>query len=224
MVPDLDGKRLELLKEAVPKVARVAFLWQPGGRENRPLTEIGGCRPRRWTQKSYRWRCEALTNSRAHSRERKRNAPRRSLRHTGGRINTQLRQVLDLAAKNRLPAMYHYSEFVEAGGLISYGPDNTDVWRRAGGLFDKILKGAKPGDIPVEQPNKFEFLVNLNAAKQIGLTIPPSVVVRAGSSHKMTFSIFDFGFSIRRRGRMNAVYSKRVFSAPIPTIQNLSLR
>jgi putative ABC transport system substrate-binding protein len=86
---------------------------------------------------------------------------------------------LDFAAKNRLPAIYHYSEFVEAGGLMSYGPDNTDLWRRAGDFVDKILKGAKPGDLPVEQPTKFEFIVNLSAANQIGLTIAPNVLVRA---------------------------------------------
>jgi putative ABC transport system substrate-binding protein len=86
---------------------------------------------------------------------------------------------LDFAAKNRLPAIYHYSEFVEAGGLISYGPDNTDVWRRAADFVDKILKGAKPGDLPIEQPKKFEFIINLNAAKQIDLTIPPNVLARA---------------------------------------------
>jgi putative ABC transport system substrate-binding protein len=86
---------------------------------------------------------------------------------------------LDFAAKNRLPAIYHYSEFVEAGGLMSYAPDNTDLWRRAGDFVDKILKGAKPADLPIEQPKKFEFIVNLKAVKQIGLTIPPNVLARA---------------------------------------------
>jgi len=98
---------------------------------------------------------------------------------TGSLINTQQRQVLDFAAKNRLPAIYHYSEFVEAGGLMSYGPDNTDVSRRAAVFVDKILKGAKPADLPVQQATKFEFLVNLKAAKQIGLIIPPNVLARA---------------------------------------------
>jgi putative ABC transport system substrate-binding protein len=98
---------------------------------------------------------------------------------TGGLINTQQRRVLDFAAKNRLPAIYHYNEFVEAGGLMSYGPDNTDLWRRAAVYVDKILKGAKPADLPVQQATKFEFIINLKAAKQIGLTIPPNMLERA---------------------------------------------
>jgi putative ABC transport system substrate-binding protein len=98
---------------------------------------------------------------------------------TGGLITTRQRQVLDFAAKNRLPAMYPTSEWVEAGGLMSYGPSRADLWRRAADFVDKILKGTKPADIPVEQPTKFEFLVNLKTAKQIGVTIPPNVLVRA---------------------------------------------
>jgi len=87
--------------------------------------------------------------------------------------------VLDFAAKNRLPAIYPTSEWVEAGGLMSYAPNQADLWRRAADYVDKILKGTKPADIPVEQPKKFEFIVNLQAAKQIGLTIPPNVLARA---------------------------------------------
>ena len=98
---------------------------------------------------------------------------------TSALINTQQRQVLDFAAKNRLPAIYHYSEFVEAGGLMNYGPDNTDLFRRAADFVDKILKGAKPGDLPIEQPKIFELIINLKAANQIGFTIPPNVLARA---------------------------------------------
>jgi putative ABC transport system substrate-binding protein len=94
-------------------------------------------------------------------------------------IFTQQRQVLDLAAKNRWPAMYPGSEFVEAGGLMSYAPSYADLYRRAADFVDKILKGTKPADIPVEQPMKFEFVVNLKAAKQIGVTISPGVLSRA---------------------------------------------
>ena len=98
---------------------------------------------------------------------------------TGALINTQQRRVLDFAAKSRLPAIYHYSEFVEAGGLMSYAPNYTDLYRRAADFVDNILKGAKPADIPVEQPTKFEFFVNLKTAKQIGVTIPSNVLARA---------------------------------------------
>ena len=88
-------------------------------------------------------------------------------------------QVVDLVVKSRLPAIYNVAEFVEAGGLMTYGPSITDLSRRAATYVDKILKGAKPADLPVEQPKKFEFIINLKAAKQIGLTIPPNVLARA---------------------------------------------
>jgi putative ABC transport system substrate-binding protein len=179
MVPDLDGKRLELLKEAFPKVARVALLWNhSGSRGNSPLTEMEA------VAKALGLKLLSLdVRSRddfegAFARAKKERA-QALITTTGGLINTQQRRVLDFAAKNRLPAIYHYSEFVEAGGLMSYGPDNTDVWRRAADFVDKILKGAKPGDLPIEQPKKFEFIINLNAAKQIDLTIPPNVLARA---------------------------------------------
>jgi putative ABC transport system substrate-binding protein len=86
---------------------------------------------------------------------------------------------LDFAAKNRLPAMYPTSEFVEAGGLMSYAPNDADLWQRAATYVDNILKGAKPADLPIEQPKKFEFVINLKAATQIGLTIAPNVLARA---------------------------------------------
>ena len=92
---------------------------------------------------------------------------------------SQRTQVVDLAAKNRLPAIYPQSEYMEDGGLMTYGPSINDLFRRAATYVDKILKGAKPADLPVEQPTKFEFVINLKAAKQIGLTIPPNVLARA---------------------------------------------
>ena len=87
--------------------------------------------------------------------------------------------IADLAAKHRLPAIFERRDYVESGGLMSYGPDRAESYRRAAVMVDKILKGAKPADIPVEQPTKFEFIINLKAAKQIGLTVPPNVLARA---------------------------------------------
>jgi putative tryptophan/tyrosine transport system substrate-binding protein len=179
MAPDLDGKRLELLKEAVPKVARVAFLWGgSGSRGNLPLTEMEAA-AKALGLKLLSLEVRSLDDFEGAFARAKKERAQALITTTGGRINTQQRRVLDFAAKNRLPAIYHYSEFVEAGGLMSYGPDNTDLWRRAADFVDKILKGAKPADLPVQQATKFEFLVNMNAGKQIGVTIPQKVLARA---------------------------------------------
>ena len=179
MVPDLDGKRLELLKEAFPKVARVAFLWNPSGaRGNLALTEMEAA-AKALGLKLLSLEVRSLDDFEGAFARAKKERAQALITTTGALINTQQRRVLDFAAKNRLPAIYHYSEFVEAGGLMSYGPDNTDIWRRAATYVDKILKGAKPADLPIEQPKKFELIINLNGAKQIGVTIPPSVVSRA---------------------------------------------
>jgi putative ABC transport system substrate-binding protein len=179
MVPDLDGKRLELLKEAFPKVARVALLWQPSGsRGNLPLTELEAV-AKALGLKLLSLEVRSLDDFEGAFARAKKERAQALITTTSALINTQQRQVLDFAAKNRLPAIYHYSEFVEAGGLMSYGPDNTDLWRRAADFVDKILKGAKPADIPIAQPTKFELIINMNAAKQIGVTILPGVVARA---------------------------------------------
>jgi putative tryptophan/tyrosine transport system substrate-binding protein len=184
MVPDLDGKRLELLKEAFPKVARVALLWQPSGsRGNLPLTEMEAV-AKALGLKLLSLEVRSLDDFEGAFARAKKERAQALITTTGGLINTQQRRVLDSAAKNRLPAIYHYSEFVEAGGLMSYGPDNTDVFRRAADFVDKILKGAKPADLPVQQATKFEFLVNMNAAKQIGVTIPANVLARADRAIK----------------------------------------
>jgi len=179
MAPDLDGKRLELLKEAFPKIARVAFLWEPSGlRGDQGLTDMEAA------AKSLGVKLQSLPLRGIDDFEgafvrAKREGAQALITTAGTLVSSQQRQVLDFAAKNRLPAMYPGSEFVEAGGLMSYAPSYTDLWRRAADFVDKILKGTKPADLPVEQPKKFEFVVNLKSAKQIGVTIPPNVLARA---------------------------------------------
>jgi putative ABC transport system substrate-binding protein len=179
MSPDLNGKRLELLKEAFPKVARVAFLWSSGGPSgNLPLTEMEAA-AKALGLKLQSLGVRTLDDFDSAFARAKREGAQALITNASGLINTQQRQVLDFAAKNRLPAMYPDSEFVEAGGLMSYTPNHTDLFRRAADYVDKILKGTKPADLPVEQPMKFEFIINLKAAKQIGVTVPPNVLVRA---------------------------------------------
>ena len=179
MAPELDGKRLELLKEAFPKVARVAFLWQPSSsRGNRALTDMEAA-AKALGVKLQSLPVRGLDDFASAFARAKREGAQALITTPGALVSTQQRQVLDFAAKNRLPAMYPQSEFVEAGGLMSYAPNQADLWRRAADFVDKILKGTKPAEIPVEQPMKFEFVISLIAAKQIGVTIPPNVLVRA---------------------------------------------
>ena len=179
MSPDLGGKRLELLKEAFPKVTRVAFFWVPGvSRANLPLTEMEAP-ARALGLKLQSVEVRSLDDFASAFEKAKRESAQALTTAPQPLINTQQLRLLDFAAKSRLPGIYPTSEFVEAGGLMSYAPNYADLFRRAAAIVDKILKGVKPADIPVEQPTKFEFIINLNAAKQIGLTIPPNVLARA---------------------------------------------
>jgi putative ABC transport system substrate-binding protein len=180
MAPDLDGKRLELLKEAFPNVARVAFLFSGSGgsRGNRPLTNMEAA-AEALGLKLLPLQVRSLDDFESAFARAKRDGAQALITTATPLINTQQHQVLDFAAKNRLPAMYPASELVEAGGLMSYAPSYTDLYRRAADFVDKILKGAKPADLSVEQPKKFELIINLKAAKQIGLTIPNRLLERA---------------------------------------------
>ena len=173
----LSGKRLELLKETIPMLSRVAVLrdrrspidqWKENQVAAKALglqlhsMEVGSVDEfERSFKEAIKAGCTALSVT------------------TSGFLNSHLDRTVELAAKYHLPAIYARKDFVTSGGLMSYGTDQTEPYKRIAVLADKILKGAKPADIPVEQPTKFEFVVNLKAAKQIGLTIPPNVLARA---------------------------------------------
>jgi len=176
---ELGGKRLELLKEVAPKASRVAVLYNPADRSNvLVLKELQKSAPALGlTLQPFEVRGPggfedafvAMTRQRAHA-----------LFGAAGILTTEHRKALvDLAAKRRIPAIWGERQFVEAGGLMSYAVDFYDQVRGAAIYVDKILKGAKPGDLPVEQPTKYELVINLNTARTLGLTIPQSVLVRA---------------------------------------------
>ena len=179
LAPEISGKQLELLKETVPKLSRVAVFGTSTIAGNaRALRETELAAGAFGVQLQYR---DVLspkdieTAFRAASKER----ADAVLVLTSPVLNSHRRQLANLAANNRLPAIYAREEYVEDGGLMSYGVNQADLDRRAANYVDKILKGAKPAELPVEQPTKFEFIINLKAAKQIGLTIPPNVLARA---------------------------------------------
>jgi putative ABC transport system substrate-binding protein len=177
--PEISGKRLELLREVVPKLSRVAVLGtstMPGNAQALKETELAaGAFGVKLQYLDVRSSKDIDIAFRAASKGRADAA----LILGGSVLLSQRTQIADLAVKSRLPAIYYDPQFVEAGGLMTYGVNLADLDRRAATYVDKILKGAKPADLPVEQPIKFEFIVNLKAAKQIGLTIPPNVLVRA---------------------------------------------
>src|SRR5215470_2225013 len=179
VAPELSGKRLELLKETVPKVSHVAVLLNPAapamGAMSAETQRVAG---------SLRVQLQLVEARSPNALDPAFSVVLRE--RTSALIVISdpmffdnLTRIVSLAAKSRLPAIYFDGSFVDAGGLMSYGPNVPDLYRRAATYVDKILKGAKPADLPVEQPTKFEFVINLKTAKQIGLTIPPSVLARA---------------------------------------------
>jgi ABC-type uncharacterized transport system substrate-binding protein len=182
LAPDLVGKCLELLKQAVPGVSRVAALWEPGVLPER--TEKDMLKAADVAARALGVRLQVVEVrgpadfDRAFSDMTRARAGALAV-FGGSVIFIERRRFVDLAAKHRLPAVYFSREFVDAGGLMAYGPDLADLLRRAATYVDKILKGAKPGDLPVEQPTKFELVINLKTAKALGLTIPPSLLGRA---------------------------------------------
>jgi len=177
--PELSGKQLELLKEIVPKLSRVAVLGtstNPGNSQALKETELAAGA---YTVQLQNLDVLSPKDIETAFRDASKGRAGAVLVLASPIIESHRTQIADLAAKNRLPAIYYAPEFVEAGGLMSYGTSFADLFRRAATYVDKILKGAKPGDLPVEQPKKFEFIINLKTAKQIGLTIPPNVLARA---------------------------------------------
>jgi len=178
-VPELSGKRLEILREVVPKLSRVAVLGSSTATGYaQTLKEIEPA------AKAFKMQLQFLDVKHANDIETAFRAASEGraqgvLTLNSAILGSQRAQIAELAVKNRLPVMYHQGDFVEAGGLMFYGVNVPDLNRRAATYVDKILKGAKPGDIPVEQPTKLEFIVNLKSAEQIGLTIPPKVLAQA---------------------------------------------
>ena len=174
---DLEAKRLQLLKEVVPKVSRVGVLMPPGQllftipkvESAARLLGLGITRLEVRVADDIEAAFEAAAKDRVQA----------LLTLSSPLFNSQKQRIINLAAGHRLPAMYEDREFAEAGGLLSYGPDLADVFRRAAGYVDKILKGAKPADLPVEQPTKIDLLINLKTAKAMGVSIPQSLRLRA---------------------------------------------
>ena len=181
--PQLSGKRLELLKESVPKISRVAVFIDGALAAQQQMSEV--LQETKLAADGLGVKVVSLEirgpNPDLDGVFRTAKAERASalIIPPGPALILHRKRFVDLTAKSRLPAMYGDSEWTEAGGLMSYGTDYVDLHRRAAVYVDKILKGTKPADLPVEQPKKFEFVINLKAAKQIGLTIPPNVLARA---------------------------------------------
>jgi putative ABC transport system substrate-binding protein len=178
--PELSGKRLELLKEIIPKLSRVAVFGTSTLPDNaQRLREVELAAKTFGVKLQYLDILARKDTEPAFRAAVKGRADAILWQVAGGIANAHRTQILQLAVKSRLPAIYQNSAWVDAGGLMTYSPSATDLDRRAATYVDKILKGTKPADLPVQQPTKFEFIINLKAAKQIGLTIPPNVLVRA---------------------------------------------
>jgi putative ABC transport system substrate-binding protein len=178
---ELGGKRLELLKEAVPKVARVAVLYDPAVRgQVLDVKEVLPVAARALRLTLQPWEVRAADDfERVFAALNKQRPDGLYVPGGGPLIRSNGKRIASLALKSRLPSTYGNREFVDAGGLIYYGADQAESYRRVAYYVDRILKGAKPADLPVERPMRFEFIINLKTAKQIGLTIPPEVLARA---------------------------------------------
>ena len=182
LTPELITKRLEILKDAIPRLSRVGLL-RPAGATNigRDL-QLKELRAAAVALKLKLEEIESPINAKGLEsafQTAKQKQVGAIMTTTGRQFFAERKRIVELAGKYRFPAMYPQKEFVAAGGLMSYGADFDDLFRKSAHYVDKILKGTKPADLPVQQATKFEFVINLKAAKQIGLTIPPSVLARA---------------------------------------------
>ena len=182
LFPELVGKWLELLRQTVPGVSRVAVLWQPGAapeRSEKVLLKEADVAARALGVRLQVVEVRGPADvDRAFSDMIRAGASALTVPSTP-MFASERRRLADLAAKNRLPTVFSFRDYVDAGGLMSYGPDLPDLFRRAATYVDKLLKGGKPADLPVEQPTKFELVINLKTAKALGLTIPPPLLQRA---------------------------------------------
>jgi putative ABC transport system substrate-binding protein len=177
--PEISGKQLELLKEIIPKLSRVAVLGTSTNPANAPQLRELELAAGALNVKLQNLAVLGPKDIETAFRDAIKGSADAVLVLPGPIFNSNRSQIAKLAVKSRLPAIYSHSRYVTDGGLMTYGVNQADLDRRAATYVDKILKGAKPADLPVEQPQKFEFIINLKAAKQIGLTIPPNVLARA---------------------------------------------
>ena len=175
----LVGKRLELLKETIPKLSRVAVMWNPEDPGSRQEWKESQLPARELGLQLHSMEVNSADKIDGAFKETARAGSGALAEATSSFFTTNQKRIADLAKKYRLPAIHSRRDRVDSGSLMSYGADQAEPYKRAASMVDKILKGTKPADLPVEQPKKFEFIINLKTAKQIGVTIPPNVLVRA---------------------------------------------
>jgi putative tryptophan/tyrosine transport system substrate-binding protein len=224
--PELNTKTLEILKDAVPKLARVGIL--RSAPPNTVATDLQ-LKELRAAAVALKLKLEeidtqldlkGLENAFQTAKQTQVNAIMTvQTRNFFG----ERKRIVEIAGKYRLPAIYFQKEFVDEGGLMSYGADFDDMFRRSAHYVDKILKGAKPADLPVQQATKFEFVINLKAAKQIGLTLSPGVSFAGESGNQITFWIFGFSIESQENKAMNAFSSKSLSDNRKSAIQNRNL-
>jgi putative ABC transport system substrate-binding protein len=177
LAPELNGKKLELLKEIVPKISRVAVLSDPGHSRSQLTSLKKAARPLGIQLQVLEVRREGDIKSAFQGAKGRRAEAIQIL--ASPLLFAYSKTIIGLAAKHQLTAIYEWREAVEAGGLASYGPSLSEIWRQTALVVGKVLKGAKPADLPIEQPTKFELIINMKTAKALGLTIPPSLLARA---------------------------------------------